>query len=213
MPLNSNALIKITDRFRAPAGAPKKDPRAAWKWVIGGLAVANVAAFFLLVRPPGGTVSDLEEQLRSLRQQAAQQRLENNRAKLLVEKMGKATSEQEGFLQAYFMDRRTTSSTILAEIARAAREAGLKPKEHSFTFEGVDGSDTIEMLTISASYEGEYGQLVRFVNEVDRSKRFLIIDSIQAAPMQEKNRLSARFKMNAFVRVMGGPVAVEAVGQ
>lgn len=213
MPLNSKALGKITDRFRAPAGAAKKDPRAAWKWVLGALAVANVAAFFLLVRPPGGTVSDLEDQLKSLRQQVAQQRLENNRAKLLVEKMGTATSEQEKFLQAYFMDRRTTSSTILAEIARAAREAGLKPKEHSFTFEGVDGSDTISMLTISASYEGEYGQLVRFVNEVDRSKRFLIIDSIQAAPMQEKNRLTARFKINTFVRDVGGPVAVEAVGQ
>ena len=80
MPLSSS-VGRIKARFRAPAGTAKKDPRAVWKWIIGSLAFANVAVFFLLVRPPGGSASDLEEQLKILRQQVVQQRLELNRAK------------------------------------------------------------------------------------------------------------------------------------
>lgn len=195
----SSSLAKLGTRLPVAIGA-KRDPRAAWKWVLGGLAIANVAAFFILVKPPGGSVSDLQIQLDALRKQVVQQGNELKRAQDLAAKMRTARGEQDKFIAGYFMDRQTASSTILTEIGRAAKEAQLSPKEHSFTIEPVDGSENIGMMTISANYEGTYGDLVRFVNLMDRSKRFLIIDSISAAPMQEKGRLAARFKMNTFVR-------------
>ena len=42
--------------------------------------------------------------------------------------------------------------------------------------------------------------LLEFVNLIDRSDRFLIIDNIQAAPQQTPGMLNARFRMNAFIR-------------
>ncbi len=208
----SSSLVKAAGKLRPSAAAgPKKDPRAVWKWVLGGLALANVAAFFLLVRPPGGSLTDLDTQLQALRKQAAGQQVEMRKTRDLVARIQTARSEQEKFLDTYFMDRRTTSSTILTEISRAAKEAGLKPKEHAFSIEPVDGSETIGMLTINANYEGSYGDLIRFVNLMDRSRRFLIIDTIQAAPMQEKGKLAARFKMATFVRESAS--IVEGAGQ
>ncbi len=195
----SSSLAKLGSRLPAALGA-RKDPRAVWKWVLGGLALANVVAFFTLVKPPGGSVVDLQAQIDTLRKQVVQQRNELKRAQDLAARVGTARDQQDRFIGDYFMDRQTASSTILNEIGRSAKEAQLSPKEHSFSIEPVDGSESISMMTISANYEGSYGDLIRFVNLMDRSKRFLIIDSISAAPMQEKGRLAARFKVNTFVR-------------
>jgi type IV pilus assembly protein PilO len=111
-----------------------------------------------------------------------------------------ARAEHDSFMKSYFMASETTSSTILTEIDGMSKKAGLRFKEHSFSFDPVEGSDTIAMLTITANYEGNYGDLIEFVNLIDRSDRFLIIDSIQAAPQQVPNMLTARFRMNAFIR-------------
>jgi type IV pilus assembly protein PilO len=185
---------------RFDIGALKRDPRTPWKYVLAILALANVAAFFLLVRPLSGSTDDLIQQLSDLRMQAKREQTQLIRMRSLVKKVEKARAEQEQFFKGYFMDRRTTASTILIEIGDDAKAAQLSVKEHSFQLEPVEGSDTISMLTITANYEGSYGDLVRFVNLIDRSARFLIIDNIQATPLQSSGRLSARFKMNTFIR-------------
>jgi type IV pilus assembly protein PilO len=41
---------------------------------------------------------------------------------------------------------------------------------------------------------------VHFVNRLDRSSRFLILDSLAAAPQQQGGILMITFKLNAFVR-------------
>ena len=67
-------------------------------------------------------------------------------------------------------------------------------------FEPIDGSDNFTMMTIAANYEGRYSDLRQFIGALDRSERFLIIEDVTAAPQQEPGKLSARFKINAFVR-------------
>lgn len=182
------------------AGRRARDPLAVWKWVVAALALGNLAVFFLLVRPIGGTAVDLAQQLNESRRQARIRQGEVVHARALVDQMEKLRREQGDFVQNYFMDRRTASSTILTEIGVAAAKAGLKPREHSFVIDPVEGSDALSMMTITANYEGSYGNLVNFVNEVDRSRRFLIIDNIQAAPQQQAGVLAARFRINTFVR-------------
>ena len=186
--------------LRFDISALKSDPRAPWKWALAALVVANLAAFFLLVKPFGGSASDLEEQLSGLRADVKREQAQLVRLRALVTKVEKARAEQEEFFKDYFMDRRTTASTILTEIGDNAKEAKLTVKEHSFQIEPVEGSETIGMMTITANYEGNYGDLVHFVNLIDQSDRFLIIDNIQATPLQAQGRLSSRFKINTFLR-------------
>lgn len=198
-----------------PVVNPRRDPRAVWKIVLGSLILANIAAFFIFVKPLGGSAADLDEQLRSLQGQVRTEQAKLARSKAIASKLVTARGEQEKFMAGYFMDRRTTSSTILTEIADAVKQAGMTLKEHSFTIEPVEGSDRLSMMTITANYEGNYGDLIRFVNLIDRSKRFLIIDSIQASPLQQTGKLSVRFRINTFVRETQAmpPAAPPASGQ
>ena len=48
----------------------------------------------------------------------------------------------------------------------------------------VDGSDTLDMMQISANFEGLYPDLIRFINLFDKSDRLLIIESLNATPQQ-----------------------------
>jgi hypothetical protein len=102
----------------------KADRFQVWKVVLGILAVANLAAFFLLVKPVGGSASDLEAQLGNLQLQIKRQQLSLRTSRDLVAKMEGARGEHDKFRQTYFMDRRTMSSTILSEIKGLGRVGG-----------------------------------------------------------------------------------------
>ena len=54
----------------------------------------------------------------------------------------------------------------------------------------MEGSDTLDMLQISANFEGTYPDLVHFVNLLDKSDGLLIIESLNATPQQNAGKLN-----------------------
>jgi type IV pilus assembly protein PilO len=133
-----------------------------------------------------------------------QARLKQTRA--LVSKAERARNEGDGFLAEYTTDRRTTFSTITAELERLAKDSGIQPRPVSYNLDPVEGSDTLFQMTITAAYEGSYASLTKFVNLLDRSPRFLIIESLMAAPQQTNagDVLSVSIKLDTFVREESG---------
>jgi len=187
------------NRLRLPAGA-SKDPRFIARTVIAVLLVANLMAAYAVFRPLGGSAEELDAEVASLQVQLQQRQASLQRLRALVSKIEQARKAGDDFLTTYFMDRRTLSSTIIGELSAAAKDAGMRPKEHAYTFDDIEGSDTLSMATISVNYEGTYGDLLEFVNRLDKSNRFLILDTLTAAPQQGGTNLNVNIKMNAFVR-------------
>jgi hypothetical protein len=168
--------------------------------IVFTLVGLNVLAAILVLRPLGGSAADLEQQLLIGRQQVKQRQLAIERMKTILAKAQKGRKQGDGFLEAYFLDRRTMSSTILTELGDTSKKAGLRPRDTAFTFEPIDGSDVFTMMAISANFEGSYSQLIEFINMLDRSKLFLIIEDLQATPTQSTGVLSIRMRINGFVR-------------
>jgi len=189
--------------FDLPRGlsvASIKDPRVGVRAILGALLLLNLIAAVILFKPWGGSADDLERQVNLLRQQLPQQRGSLARTKALVEKVEKARSEGDQFMQKYMLNGRNTYSTIIGELDRAATQVNLKPRERQFNVEPIEGSDTLGMMTISANYEGPYPNLTKFINELDRSPRFMIIESLQASPQPVGTAVNVNFKLNAFVK-------------
>jgi hypothetical protein len=87
------------------------------------------------------------------------------------------------------------------ELFRMAREAGVKPGQTATEYEAIEGSDTLQMVNIQAAFEGTYQNLTKLVNLIDRSPRFLMIESLQtAAPPGNSGVMSVQFKIHTFVR-------------
>ena len=186
-------------------GLPMKDPRVIMRAVIGALLAVNLAAAVLAFKPFGGSAEDLGREHEALRGQLAAAQARLAASKRLVDKVQAARSEGDQFLDKYVSDRRTTFSTLVDELNRTAKESGVKPKDATMTLEAVEGSDTLSMMTIAAGYEGTYANLTKFVNLLDRSQRFLIIESMVAAPQQGGQLLNVSLRLDAFVK--GAPGA------
>jgi type IV pilus assembly protein PilO len=189
----------IRERLLAGRAMPVRDPRFLLRVALGVLLLANVAAALALFRPWEESPEEMEQRLGRLRAQVQQQTRSVERLEKLVEKARQAREEGDAFIAEYFMDRQTASSAIVSELKDSAAQAGVKQEEHTFTFEPVDGSDAISMMTVSGNYEGRYEDLLKFINLLDRSPRFLILDTLTAAPERTAGLLTMNFKMNAFV--------------
>jgi hypothetical protein len=177
-----------------------RDPRVVMRAIIGTLLAANLVAAVMAFKPFGGSADDLRrEQANASRQLSQfQAHLENTRK--LVEKVDKARREGDDFLAKYFSDRRTTYSTVIEELDKDTQGAGIKPRDRSVELNAIEGSDTLMMMSLTAGYEGDYASVEKFVNLLDKSPRFLIIESLQAAPQQNGQMLTVSLKLDAFVK-------------
>jgi Tfp pilus assembly protein PilO len=165
-----------------------------------------------LLFPPGGSAEDLEKQLASLQGQAVTKRalLEKTRQHVQAVELGRAEGDQ--FLSQYFLGRRAAPEILLTQLGQAAAGSKIRERDRSFSFEPIDGSDSLLMLSITATYEGEYGDLMHFVHEIDKSPSLMIIESLSAAPQTGSKILSIALKLDTFVRedVLPQTVAMEA---
>ncbi len=180
-----------------------KDAKGYAQWALALLVVCNLVAAYFWLYPPGGSPKDLEQQITDLRAQVLQRNLLLRQTRAHAGTIERGRGEGTQFLDAYFMNARVASSTIVDELSQAAAQTKITPKEHSFQVEDVEGSDTLKMMSINGNYEGTYTNLIDFINRIDRSKRLLIIESLGATPQQGKGKLNVNIKMNAFVRDEG----------
>jgi Tfp pilus assembly protein PilO len=178
-----------------------KQPQVAMRVVIGALLAANLAMAVIAFKPFGGSADDLRRQADRLHDQVAaiQARLAIN--KRLVQKVENARKDGDEFLVRYVVERRTASSAVYEELMHMAAESAVQAGQYGFQYDPIKGSDTLQMMTLSLSFEGTYQQIAKFVNLVDRSPRFLVIESMQeSAAQQSTQKLTVTFKIKTFVR-------------
>ncbi len=199
MPINFDL-----DARRAQGGKLVRDPRVVMRALIGVLLVANLAAAVIAFKPFGGSADDLTRQETALRTQLTA--LDNRVAmdRKLVAKVEGARKEGEAFLATYFLDRRTQASSVADELLRITKEAGMKALPRSEQLEDLTGSDTLQMDTITAGFEGDYQNLAKLINLIDRSPRFLVIENMQSNGVQNGKTVSVQLKIDCFVRNAGG---------
>jgi type IV pilus assembly protein PilO len=168
--------------------------------ILGVLLAANLVAAGLVLFPPGGSAEDLDRQLTGLQAQITSKQALLERTRRHAEAVQLGRTEGDQFVNDYFLASRTAFSTLLGELDSAATQAKIVPKEHGFSLVPVDGSDLLSVMSVSAAYEGAYADLMRFVHELDRSPRLLIIESLSATPQQGSDKLSVTMKMDTLVR-------------
>ena len=187
----------VTERWRSVSwGAPETLLR------LGALALlaANVIAAGFAFHWWGDSPASAQARIDDLRREIAIERIQVVRTKGTAGKVDTARDQGGAFVGTYMTPRRVTYSTVLSELNQMAGIAGIKTRETGFTRTAVEGSASLSMLTITAGYEAAYPNLVKFMNQLDKSKRFMIIESVQAAPQANSQNLLVTIKLNTFVR-------------
>lgn len=188
--------------FRAPLLlSALKDTRVLVRLALGILLAANVIAagfaFHLFDDSPEKLATDVQR----TRHQVLAAIVRLNRTRQLSGKVDLGREEGNKFISTYMTSRRETYSTILGELHATAAQTGMKPKDSLIgPPDAIQGTDSLDMMTITASFEGSYQNLVKFINLLDKSKRFVIIESLTASPQQNGALLQVTLKLNTFVK-------------
>ena len=188
--------------FNLSSALNVKDPRVMMRGIIGVLLVANVAMALVAFKPFGGSADDLRRDQQALSARLAHTEQQLAYSKGLVDKVQQARTEGDSFLSKYFTDADTTGAMILSELNNTAHDAGIRMGSAQFSREIVVGSDTLQMLTTNVGFEGTYANFTKFVNLLDKSPRFMILESMQAAAPQQQGgqALNVSLKIDTFVK-------------
>jgi hypothetical protein len=178
---------------------PPNNTAALMRLGVGLLLAANLVAGYFVLRPIGGSPEELRQQATEMRAQIRQQQSALDRMRLLAGKIEIGRGEGDNFMGKYFLPRRTVYSVVLAELEQVANQAKVTVKETAYAIEPVEGSDTLQLMQITDNFEASYGDLIRFVNLIDKSGRLLILESLNATPQQGGARLNVMMKLDTFV--------------
>jgi type IV pilus assembly protein PilO len=193
----------MSKNFEIPAGLRDivwGSPEVLVRAALGVLLLGNLVAAGFALHWSGDSPQALESKIESTRQQIIIARGQLSRAKGMSAKITLAKDQGGAFLTTYMTPRKTTYSTILGELNQMAQTAGVKMRDSTITPEHVEGSNSLSQLTITSGYEATYPNLVKFINLLDRSQRFLIIESLTAAPQSGTGNLLVSIKLDTFVR-------------
>jgi type IV pilus assembly protein PilO len=183
-----------------PSAVSFSDPKFVVRLCLGVLLAANLVAaafaFHLFDPSPEALERDLAAALSQ--RAAAQARL--LRSRNLTANIDRGKTEGERFVGAYMTPRQFTYSTIINELISTSKTAGMDKPQAQIALNAIPGSDDLDMMSVTMSLEGKYAQLVKFVNLLDRSPRFLIIESLTVTPRAKSDVLTVNVKLDTFVK-------------
>jgi Tfp pilus assembly protein PilO len=176
------------------------EPRFLLRGIMGVLLAANLVAVVIAFKPFGGSADDLQREEAALNQQLSGLRDHVAKGKQLVAKLQNARKDTDQFMAKYVTDELRGASTLLDELNRIATESGVRPLPQSYNQQEIKGTDGMKMVSVTEGCEGNYASLAKFINLLDKSPRFLIIEGLQtAAPQQNGAPLTVQLKIDTFV--------------
>ncbi len=190
-------MIRSSSLVRSLLGEP--GPRRNIKVALAVLALFDLLFYLFAIGPLGESERDRRMQVDNLGRLVQTRTAEVDKLAAIVAKVQSARDQGDQLLGDITLSRRTAFSSIVSELDQAGKEAGVELRERSYNTEPIEGSDTLSIMTVTAGLEGNYENLVRFLNRLDRSPRFLIVESLGASPQQAGQKLNVSLKLDVFV--------------
>ena len=167
---------------------------------MGALLVFDLAFWFFAVRPlsdreaeQAAVIAALHDQIR-----VKSESVEDLRVAAGLRDNAGGTGDQ--LLDELTFDRRSAFSQLLGALNEAARYAEVEIRETNYQADEVEGNASYGMVSISANFRGRYENLVKFLNLLDRSDAFLIVERLGAAPREDTGELQITMRIDTFVR-------------
>jgi type IV pilus assembly protein PilO len=150
-----------------------KRTRSHLKFAIAALVLVDAAAVAMLVTPLAGMRETRQHEMRQEWQQLKAREFAPWRG--LDKKLPRAKQQIEEFYQ----DRLpTTESSISASLGSLQSASGVRISGVKYTLKDAP-IEGLERVEIAATLSGDYLQLVRFINALERNKLFFLIDGVE----------------------------------
>ena len=115
-----------------------------------------------------------------LRRQYEERRQEVARLRDIQSKVEAARQQGDAFLRERLLPQKEGFSTVVNELDAMAAAAAVRKGTVNFKTKALEGHILLE-VGLSTTVEGDYPSLVRFVNKIEQSQRFFVIENLSLA--------------------------------
>jgi Tfp pilus assembly protein PilO len=151
--------------------------RRRLKVAIGAMLAADVVAVAVLFSPLVGSEDSRRLQINELRAELTKK----TRAVEPLRGMDKKIVLAKNQISEFYKDRfAAKDSDLVNELGKLASENSIRIQQEHYKEEDAESSGIVP-VEIDGSFSGDYLQLVRFINTLERSKMFFEVDSVDLA--------------------------------
>jgi Tfp pilus assembly protein PilO len=165
------------------------------KIAIGAMLAVDALAVAVLFSPLVGSAASRKLQLDQLRGELQKKTREAEPLRGMDKKIVLANDQIGGFYKDRFA---ASDSELLIELGKLAFENGIRMQSVTYKEEGVEGSGVVP-VEIGGSFSGDYLQLVRFINTLERSKMFITVDGVDLAG-QGSGSVGLQIALHSYLR-------------
>ncbi len=169
--------------------------RRKLKIAMGAMLAVDVVAVAVLFSPLVGSADSRQLQLNQLRVELQRKTREVEPLRGMDQKIVLAKDQISGFYKDRFA---ATDSGLLDELGKLATDNGVRMQQARYKEEDAESSGVIP-VEIEGSFSGDYLQLVRFINTLERSKMFIEVDSVDLAG-ESTGPVRLAIKMHSYLR-------------
>jgi hypothetical protein len=119
-------------------------------------------------------------QLKVLGKQHALMAADITRAQKIREDLPAVEKESDGFFHDEFRPIGSGYSVLIDDLGTLARNAGIRTEGFSFRQQAPDKRG-VTQIEISTTVDGDYASVVKFIDSLERSESFYILDSLSLA--------------------------------
>lgn len=170
-----------------------KKTRNRLKIVVGAFVLIDAVAVTMLLTPVAGMREARQQELHQLWQQLKTREYAPWRG--LDKKIPRAKQQIDEFYQLRFP---AEESSISDNLGRLAAETGVRVTGEKYQVKDaqIEGLQPVE---IAASCSGDYLQLVRFINALERNKLFFLVNGVDLGN-ETNGVVSLQIKIQTYLR-------------
>ncbi len=169
--------------------------RRKLKIAIGAMLAIDVVALAVLFSPLVGSADSRAQQLSQLKRELQTKAHEVEPLRGMDKKIVLAKDQISGFYKDRFAAK---DSDLVNELGKLASENGVRIQQAKYTKEEAESSGVIP-VAVEGSFSGDYLQLVRFINALERSKLFFWVQSVELAG-EGAGPVKLEIKLHSYLR-------------
>lgn len=157
----------------------------------------NLAIWGFLVLPKQDRIAALQKNYATLRNQGTTDQKE---IKELQGRLKHLQQAQEDLKTIYnkLLIRRTEGMSIRMELEGLANQLQVKRSDFSYDYKDLQDFG-LQHFMLSVPVEGNYRNIRRFINSIERSQHFLILDRVDLSSEKKEDTLNLDFTLSTYL--------------
>jgi type IV pilus assembly protein PilO len=160
------------------------------------LAVLDVAAVGFLLSPLGRSRSAREAEWAEARRELQAKKADAVPLRGMDKKLDLARQE----IAAFYKDRFPAQySAVSSELGKVASETGVRVSQIAYEPKPAEVPN-LQQVIINANLDGDYLQVVKFINALERDRMFFMVDSLTLA-QEQGGMVRLQVRLETYLRI------------